>query len=137
MPLNDVANQRKDLGYDVPEIERNYDKSGITGEVGRFAIEGEQYPQYTIVMSENSKVNNIQVQALKGMFSTTNITGCEGEADLSIAVYIEKDGNRSRLGKILPRQVKAFLTLFEGCQVMGKLDANTDLEGDKLFVLSE
>ena len=137
MPLNDLSSQRKDLGYDVVEAKRDYDKSGITGEVGRFAVEAEQYPQYTIVMSENSKVNNIQVQALKGMFSTTNITGSDGDADLSISVYIESNNKRSRLGKILPRQVKAFLTLFEGCQVKGKLDANTDLEGDKLFVLSE
>ena len=46
--------QEKELGYDVTESERNFEKEGISGEVGQFSVEHNQYPQYCI-MTENGR----------------------------------------------------------------------------------
>lgn len=128
------------LGYDVVEVKRNFEKEGISGEVGQFNVEHNQYPQYCISPENGATMDHFQSTALKGMFDTTNITEgimSDEDKDMGIFIYIEVNNKKMRLGKIQPRQVKAFLKLFDSSRVIGYLDANTKLEGDLLYVLSE
>lgn len=135
-----LGEETKSLGYDLPSKERNYDKDGISGIVNQFNTEHNQYPQYCILSEDGRTMDAFQCSALKGMFDTTNITEnimSDEDKDMGIFVYLEASNKKMRLGKIQPRQVKAFLKLFEGSRVVGYLDSKTKLEGDLLYVLSE
>jgi len=57
--------------------------------------------------------------------------------DKSIEIYF-KDGERViRLGKILPKQVKGFLSIFEGCDIKCMLKEDKELVGEYMYILAE
>jgi len=127
-------------GYDVHEDKRSFEKQGITGRITQYNTEANLYPQFCIMTTKENTMSMFQSLALKGMFETTTITDnilMEEDRNMGIYVYINVDDKKLRLGKIQPRQVKAFLKLFEANTIMGYLNEETLLEGDMLYVLSD
>lgn len=135
-----LGDERNSLGFDAVEEERDFSKQGITGKVGQFNIEQNQYPQFCIEIDAGGRLDYFQTTALSGMFNTTSTIESilsEEDKDLGIFIYCSAGDKKIRLGKIQPRQVKAFLKLFESNRVIGFLDKDKRLEGDMLYVLSE
>lgn len=124
------------LGFDTHVDDRNFEKEGITGEVTRFAKEEISYPSLTIVGTDDNKVQIHKFKVLPNMFASNDDfnTTC---TTLSVNIYYKEGDRTIRLGKILPRQVKTFLRLFDDNVVEGMLDENTPLVGDYLYVLCE
>lgn len=123
------------LGYDVNQSTRSYEKEGISGEVRRYAKERMSYPHFLLVNSKENSVEMHRLQVLSSMFQVSSTLS--GGNSNSITVYYKEGDRTIKLGKIAPRQVKAFLRLFDGNQIEGKLDSKTPLEGDYLYVLSD
>lgn len=124
------------LGYDTYESDRSFDKCGITGQVQRYSRESMNYPCYIVRSEDDNKVGMHQITVLKNMFDTTVKYDNTTEDD-SIYIYFYQKGKVVRIGKLFPRQVKAFLRLFKGNYVDCFLDKDTELTGDYLYVLSE
>lgn len=124
------------LGYDTFEAERSFEKQGITGQVQRYSREAMNYPCYIIRSEDDNKVGMHQITVLKNMFETL-VAYDKNVEDNSIYIYFCQGGKVARIGKILPRQVKAFLRLFDGNYIDCFLDKDTELTGDYLYVLSE
>ena len=124
------------LGYDTFEENRSFEKQGITGQVQRYSREAMNYPCYIIRSEDDNKVGMHQITVLKNMFDTIVKYDKNGEDD-SIYIYFYQGGKIVRVGKITPKQVKAFLRLFEGNYIDCFLDKDTELKGDYLYVLSE
>ena len=125
-----------ELGFDVYEDNRDFEKEGITGKVQRYSIENVEYPFLMLHASEENPVHKHQLEVLPNMFACT-VTGGSTTKDNGIVIYYTDDKVIARLGKILPRQVKAFLRLFDGNEIDGMLDESHHLQGDYLYVLAE
>lgn len=124
------------LGYDTFSDERTFDKQGITGQVQRYSREAMNYPCYIIRSEDENKVGVHQITVLKNMFNTV-VSFDKSSEDNSIYVYFCQSEKVARIGKISPRQVKAFLRLFDGNLVDCFLDKDTELKGDYLYVLAD
>lgn len=124
------------LGYDTFDDSRTFDKQGITGQVQRYSREAMNYPCYIIRSEDENKVGMHQITVLKNMFETI-VEYDKNAEDNSIYIYFYQADKMVRIGKIVPRQVKAFLRLFSDNLVDCFLDKDTELTGDYLYVLSE
>lgn len=124
------------LGYDTFEADRSFDKQGITGQVQRYSREAMNYPCYIIRSEDDNKVGMHQITVLKNMFNTTVAYEKDSE-DNSIYIYFYQKEKMARIGKIYPKQVKAFLRLFDGNNIDCFLDKDTELFDEYLYVLSE
>ena len=123
------------IGYDVYESDNNFEKRGITGHVERYVREGMLYPCYIVRSEEDKKVGLHQMTVLKSMFENQGAYMSDDE-DNSIYVYYSQGGKLVRVGKIYPKQVKTFLTLFKDNYVDCFLNKDKELVGDYLYVLS-
>lgn len=124
------------LGYNTFDANRSFEKEGITGQVQRYSKESMNFPCYIIRSEDDNKVGVHQITVLKNMFDTV-VAYDKNAEDNSINIYFSQKGKVARVGKILPRQVKAFLRLFDGNYIDCFLDKDTELTGDYLYVLSE
>lgn len=124
------------LGYDTFEENRSFEKQGITGQVQRYSREAMNYPCYIIRSEDDNKVGMHQITVLKNMFDTVVAYDKNSEDD-SIYIYFSQMGKVVRIGKIYPRQVKAFLKLFDGNYVDCFLSKDKELVGDYQYVLSD
>lgn len=122
------------LGYDVSESNRSFEKEGISGEVRRYSKERMSYPNFTLVNSIETPVEMHKLQVLSSMFNVS--TQLSNNSADSITIYYREAERIIKLGKIAPRQVKAFLRLFDGNQIVGMLNSKTELKGSYLYVLS-
>lgn len=114
------------IGYDIEEYDRNYDKQGITGEVTRYSTGSMQYPCYIV----HAPFERYKVTVLKTMFNQS------GELEEgTIGLYFSNGGNLIEMGKLLPRQVNAFLKLFSDNKVECFYDKDKELKGDLLYTL--
>lgn len=135
-----------ELGYNVYENEdRKYEKEGVTGKISRFMVEKAEYPMLCIDFVDKAP------SKAKVLFLSTLFTGSTSFSDKSdivsnaITVYasMRKDSDivRTRLGRLLPSQVKSFLKVFaegeETFEVTGYLTKDKVLEGKLIYVLSE
>lgn len=123
------------LGYDTYEADRSFDKQGITGQVQRYSREAMHFPCYIIRSENDNKVGMHKIKVLKNMFETS-IT-YSTDVDDSIHIYFCQDNKVVKIGKIYPKQVKAFLRLFEDNYVDCFLDKDKELIGDYRYVLSD
>lgn len=118
------------IGYDVESEERSFEQEGITGTVTRYARGVLTYPCYIVYPPfETYKLRVLQTMYLRSDSLNND------DADLGISVYFKQGERLAGLGKIYPRQVSAFLKLFEKNRVVGYYDENTELTGDYLYVL--
>lgn len=127
------------LGYDVSEDKRDFQREGISGEVQRHSQEALSYPCLMLVKTEGTSFQKYKLEALQMLFKSSkqmDLSEDNTAVNTTIAIYIDVDGKKMRLGAISPTQVKAFLRLFQNNKVVGMYDANKKLEGDMLYVLS-
>ena len=124
------------LGYEVYEDDRSFEAEGITGNVRRYSTDKMVFPCYIMKSHEANLVPLYKIQTLQNMFKTGTKQFNEEDGNSTITIYFEQDGTTLRLGHILPIQVKPFLTLMEGNDVVGFLDKDTFLEDDYLYVLA-
>lgn len=122
------------LGYDVEEVKQNFDVDGLTGSVNRYVTEDMKFPCYIIEINSESKLLEYQVRGLRRMMNF-NAENSSVDADL-ISIYVKDEKSTVTLGKLMPRQVVAFLRLLKGCKVIGFLNKDKMLEGDLLLSLS-
>lgn len=122
------------LGYDVEEVKQNFDVDGLTGSVNRYVTEDMKFPCYIIEINSESKLLEYQVRVLRRMMNF-NAENSSVDADL-ISIYVKDEKSTVTLGKLMPRQVVAFLRLLKGCKVIGFLNKDKMLEGDLLLSLS-
>lgn len=122
------------LGYDVEEVKQNFDVDGLTGSVNRYVTEDMKFPCYIIEINSESKLLEYQVRVLRRMMNF-NAEDSSVDADL-ISIYVKDEKSTVTLGKLMPRQVVAFLRLLKGCKVIGFLNKDKMLEGDLLLSLS-
>lgn len=125
------------LGFDVAEEQRTFVKEGMTGEVRRYTQEKMSYPCYILVNSEEKPVEMHKIKVLPSMFKTGEISGTTNLEVQGISIYYREGEKTIKLGKIMPRQVKGFLRLFDGNVIDGFVDAKTPISGDYLYVLSD
>lgn len=113
------------LGYDVYDDERDFESE----EVKRYTTTKMEYPCYII----SGNVEMFKFNVLKNMFnnSTQLIEGLQ-----TIDIYFEQGDQMVKLGKIIPSQVKSFISLFKNAKIVGYFDEDTKLEGDYLYVLA-
>lgn len=118
------------VGYDVESEQRDFNKEGITGTVSRYANGVLDYPCYIV----NPPFEAYKIKVLQTMYLKSGSLSNE-DADLGISIYFKQGDRLAGLGKIYPRQVSAFLKLFEKNNVVGYYDDSTELVGDYLYVL--
>lgn len=124
------------VGFDSYVDNRSFDQEGITGKVSRFSVEKMMYPNIILVQDSENPIQEHKIQVLASMFAC-EATQVDEESAGSILIYYCENDNLVRIGKIFPRQVKAFLRLFEGNRIQGYLTKDKELVGDYLYVLSE
>lgn len=118
------------LGYDVVEENRSFEAEGLTGNVSRYTQSSLNYPCYIV----QSPFELYKVNVLRSMY-TTGSSESSDEDDLGISIYFEQNQKMAGFGKIYPRQVNAFLKLFERNNILGFYNEETPLKGDYLYVL--
>ena len=122
------------LGYDIHE------STVTTAEevVSRYAKVDIEYPCFTIVKpideESNKKLTLHVTKILPSMFKCSSKDKEDAEY---IAVYFKDGARKFKLGRIMSRQVKPILRLFEGFDIEGYLSKEKELVGDYLYVLSE
>lgn len=123
------------LGYETYDDNRNFEQEGLTGNVRRYVTESMTFPCFILVAEEDKQVEIVKIKVLKQMaevFETYN----EEEANSLISVYFSSGDKTAYLGKIQPRQVKSFISLFSTNTVVAYYDKETLLEGDMRYVLA-
>ena len=127
------------LGYEIQEDNRDFEQKGLTGQVSRFSSQDMIYPCYIIRSTDENPVPEYKAEALKGMLNTIK-SNSEGQFDINaiqnIMIYMDFQGSRFGLGNIVASQVKSFLSSFEGNDIIGYFDENTELSGQNLYVLA-
>jgi hypothetical protein len=124
------------LGYETFEDNREFEQKGLTGEVARYSTENMVFPCYIVCSTQENPVDINRVKILKGM--AINSGKFDEEMLLStINIYYNQSNKTIRLGKIFPKQVKSFLSLFKGNIIEGYYDKDTKLTDEYLYVLSE
>ena len=124
------------LGYDTYEDNRDFEQEGLTGNVRRYVTESMTYPCFIIVNEADKPVEVIKLQVLKKMSAVVEKYD-EEEANSMISIYFSSGDKTAYLGKIQPKQVKSFISLFSVNHVVAYYDRDTLLEGDMRYVLSE
>lgn len=126
------------LGYETYEDNREFEQEGLTGTVRKYITEDMIFPCYIVEMTDEHIIEKYKISVLQKMFNTVD-TYDEEDAKLVISVYINGGGRTIRLGQITPKQVKPFLRLFDKDidYIHGFFDADTELNKDYLYVLSE
>lgn len=125
-------------GYDIYEDKRTFEQEGITGEVTRYTKVDVTYPYFMLINHHDGNFPLYKMKTLPSLLvnAKTQQSGVDG-LDKSIEIYF-KDGERAiRLGKILPKQVKGFLNIFDGCDVKCMLNETTELQGDYMYILAD
>lgn len=122
-------------GFDVVE-RTNYTVKGITGEVSKYAQESKySYPYFMIF----APVQKFKLELLRSMFGASEMItkmessmngGDASDATSSqidnvspVTIYYRDNERTLRLGKIQPKQVKTFLSLFKDDELRGALSA--------------
>ena len=125
------------LGYETYEDTRDFEQEGLTGEVARYSTEHMTFPCFIICSTEDNIVEEYKTKTVKSMFVSPSDKFDEETFNSVINIYFHIQGQTIRYGKILPKQVKSFLKLFEGNIVEGYYDKDTKLTDDYLYVLAE
>lgn len=124
-----------ELGYEVYEDTRSFEKTGFSGVVKRYTTESMRFPCY-IVDADKTEIEEYRLKIITNMFKTSSAVDV-AEDDSTVSIYVKMQDKTVRLGQINSTQVKAFLKLFETKFVVGYYDENTELLDDYLYVLAQ
>lgn len=125
-------------GYDVYEDNRTFEQEGITGEVTRYTKVDVNYPYFMLINHNDGNFPLYKMKTLPSLMVNAK-TQQSGDVELNktIEIYF-KDGERViRLGKILPKQVKGFLNIFEGSDIKCMLNPDKELVGEYMYILAD
>lgn len=114
-------------GFNIVERDASdYTVDGFSGEVTRYAKEsGLSYPYFMLF----GPIAVYKLALLKEMFAKTETDTGEGtvteqlDTVKPITVYYKQSGELFRLGRLQPRAVKIFLSLFKEDKIQGALNA--------------
>lgn len=125
------------IGYKVYESNQTYEEQGITGQVERYVRGNMEFPCYIVRNEEDKKVGKHQIQVLKSMFEHQEVyMDKESKEDTSIHIYYMGQGQTLKVGKIYPKQVTHFLTLFKDNYVDCFLTKDKALKDEYMYALS-
>ena len=124
------------LGYSVYEDDRDFEQRGLTGEVQRYTTAGMKFPCLILVNTTEKPLKMHSIDTLKRMFPNSKVYNEELNESL-INIYVRQGDKTVSIGMIQSNQVKTFLKLFENNEVVGYIDADTELKDMYLYVLSE
>lgn len=126
------------VGFDVHVDNRTFEQEGITGNVSRYSKVDVKYPYFMIINAEDNKIPLYRMRTLPALLVNAKSKEISIEEDKkSIEVYFKDKDRVVRLGKILPRQVRGFLDLFESYNIECMLNAGQRLEGEMMYILSD
>lgn len=114
--------------FDAPVFEdnRTFDKT-------QDYLKGLAYPCLILTTDAENPIPKSRLQALKGMLEGANVDLNMSVEPVSLYFKSEK---LMLIGKLQSRQIKSFMKLFEGANIVGYLSQGKKLEGDMLYVLS-
>ena len=115
------------VGYEAYEDKRTFEKS-------KDYLDGISYPCMIVDLSSGINIPKSRMLTLKGMMDSANVS--VGKVADPVNLYFRTD-KLMLVGKLQARQIKSFLKLFDEVSIKGFLDADTELQGDKLYVLSD
>lgn len=119
---------------EVYNDERTFEDKGITGNISRYVTVNMAFPCLIIENTAEKPVVAYQVKTLQNML----YKGTPVDDDTSfIWVYFRQGERTAKLGKILARQTRVILQLFEHNAVYGCLNKDTLLEGDYIYILAD
>lgn len=124
------------LGYDVYDDERDFVQDGLTGSVRRYATEDMQFPCMIVAIDEEHQVEGYKLQVLRSMQKSL-VGSNSSELDSTISVYFDNGSKLVHFGKLIPKQVRPFIQLFEQNNLRGFLAKDDELTGNYLYALAE
>ena len=121
------------LGFETYEDDRDFKQAGITGEVTKYPTSKIQYPCYMIT----SAMPKYKAEVLQTMVKSINVENYDADfLATRVYIYIALQNKIYKIGQIYAKQVKSFISLCEGEQLIGYLDADTKLDGMYLYTLA-
>lgn len=117
-----------DFGFYGDEADEGDTKviDGITGEVTNYTYTKLSYP--CILFREGFTCEKHKLRVISNMVNT-------GGTNKDISLYFQQAGEIYKLGMLNGLQVKSFLEIIGVENVFGMYDADTRIEGDKMYVL--
>jgi hypothetical protein len=125
-------------GYEVYVDNRDFEVDGITGKVNRYCTSNRKFPFFEI-HNDNTPVPIYLLKTVPSLLvNLGNSAGLSNEQlNKSINLYFSEGDTVLELGRVLPRQAKALLAMFEGYEVTCYLDEGKELKGEYMYVLSD
>lgn len=121
------------IGYDVDEVERDYEQKGITGTVTRGAIEKCSFPCIILYSTDKDSLPKYKLSVLSSMIKTSqNIT-----INNPIYLYLTNGEKVIKLGIVADNQIKGIYDLFDGNRMDVYLNKDKLLNDKYKYVLAE
>lgn len=121
------------IGYDVDEVERDYEQKGITGTVTRGAIEKCSFPCIILYSTDKDSLPKYKLSVLSSMIKTSqNIT-----INNPIYLYLTNGEKVIKLGIAADNQIKGIYDLFDGNRMDVYLNKDKLLDDKYKYVLAE
>lgn len=121
------------IGYDVDEVERNYEQKGITGTVTRGAIEKCSFPCIILYSTDEDSLPRYKLNVLSSMIKTSqNVT-----INNPIYLYLTNGEKVIKLGIVADNQIKGIYDLFDGNRMDVYLNKDKLLDDKYKYVLAE
>lgn len=119
--------EKAKVGYEAYEDNRTFEKD-------KGYLEGVSYPCMIVNLGSQITIPKSRMVTLKGMMDSANVAiGITAEP---VNLYFRTD-KLMLVGKLQARQIKSFLKLFSEVEIQGFLNKDTELLGDKLYILSD
>lgn len=122
--------------YEVYEDKRSFEQEGLTGTVKRYITEKMEFPCFVLASDENHKVESYKILTLKTMCSLSNKLD-KNNTETGINLYYNEGEKTVRFGRIMSKQVKPFLQLFNENQVLCFLNKDTELVDQYMYILAD
>lgn len=122
--------------YEVYEDKRSFEQEGLTGTVKRYITEKMEFPCFVLASDENHKVESYKILTLKTMCSLSNKLD-KNNTETGINLYYSEGEKTVRFGRIMSKQVKPFLQLFNENQVLCFLNKDTELVDQYMYILAD
>lgn len=115
------------VGYEAYEDTRTFDTDSTV-------LEGLSYPCMVVDMSGGINIPKSRLVTLKSMVDNSDMSVLGSAEPVNLYFRVDK---LMLIGKLQARQIKSFLKLFDNVQITGYLNAETELVGDNLYILSD
>jgi hypothetical protein len=118
------------------EVRPKREVKGITDKVTQSAISEIQYPVINILL--DTAVPRYKLEALSRLLKShvkdDNIDGVE--QDLSVYVALKTDKVYKPIGRIMPKQIKTFMSIVHGLKVELEVEEGKIMDAKYIYALS-